>query len=107
VTLRARWAMLRARWDVVPQAAARNGTAPFDPSELVDPSMINDMDPKDLLIITTGSQAEPQAMLGQAARGAFRDPPPFSHRRRASAAERRPWPLRSLSLTRTLARGGA
>lgn len=52
------------------EAAARNGTAPFDPSELVDPTMIHDMDPNNLLIITTGSQAEPQAMLGQAARGA-------------------------------------
>jgi len=61
------------------EAAARNGTAPFDPADLVDPTQIHDMDPKDLLIITTGSQAEPQAMLGQAARGASPPPPAGPH----------------------------
>eukprot|EP00238_Polyblepharides_amylifera_P002399 CAMPEP_0196596718 /NCGR_PEP_ID=MMETSP1081-20130531/87530_1 /TAXON_ID=36882 /ORGANISM="Pyramimonas amylifera, Strain CCMP720" /LENGTH=779 /DNA_ID=CAMNT_0041921845 /DNA_START=110 /DNA_END=2449 /DNA_ORIENTATION=+ len=51
------------------EASFRNGTAPFNPSELVDPSDADQMDPTQLLIITTGSQAEPQAMLSTASRG--------------------------------------
>lgn len=47
------------------EAAFRNGSAPFDPRELVDPSEIQDMDPRELLIITTGSQAEPQVRVQQ------------------------------------------
>eukprot|EP00959_Pyramimonas_sp_CCMP1952_P036232 758056-Pyramimonas_sp.AAC.1 len=42
------------------EAAWRVGSAPFDPAELVDPSEIDGLDPSSLLIITTGSQAEPQ-----------------------------------------------
>jgi hypothetical protein len=45
------------------EAAWRSGNAPFDPSELVDPSEIEGMDPSSLLIITTGSQAEPQVWI--------------------------------------------
>lgn len=39
------------------EAAHREGRAPFDPKELVPVHEINGMDPSELLIVTTGSQA--------------------------------------------------
>ncbi len=39
------------------EAAHREGRAPFDPRELVPTSDIGGMDPSELLIVTTGSQA--------------------------------------------------
>lgn len=50
-------------------AAWKDGKAPIDPSTLVK---VEDMDayaPKDLLIVTTGSQAEPRAALNLASHG--------------------------------------
>ena len=38
------------------EAAHRDGRAPFDPKELVSANQINDVDPSQLLIVTTGSQ---------------------------------------------------
>ena len=38
------------------EAAHRDGRAPFDPKELVAANRINDIDPSQLLIVTTGSQ---------------------------------------------------
>jgi mRNA degradation ribonuclease J1/J2 len=52
------------------QAAQREGMAPMDPRELVPQSAIEEMDPNELLIVTTGSQAEPRAALALAAREA-------------------------------------
>jgi len=51
-------------------AAHRVGLAPFDPSELVAPADAAGMDPSELLVVTTGSQAEPRAALALAAAGA-------------------------------------
>jgi mRNA degradation ribonuclease J1/J2 len=39
------------------EAAHREGRAPFDPRELVPAADIGGMDPSELLIVTTGSQA--------------------------------------------------
>ena len=39
------------------EAAHREGRAPFDPRELVPVHEISGMDPSELLIVTTGSQA--------------------------------------------------
>lgn len=52
------------------EAAWREGRAPMDPRELVPQSAIDDMDPNELLIVTTGSQAEPRAALSLASRDA-------------------------------------
>lgn len=52
------------------EAAAREGRAPFDPRELVPASAIEDCNPNELLIVTTGSQGEPRAALNLAAREA-------------------------------------
>ena len=52
------------------EAAWREGRAPMDPRELVPSSAVDDMDPNELLIVTTGSQAEPRAALSLASRGA-------------------------------------
>ena len=38
------------------EAANKSGYAPFDPSELVPPDEIDNTNPNELLIITTGSQ---------------------------------------------------
>jgi len=51
-------------------AAARVGLAPFDPADLVSPADAAGMDPSELLVVTTGSQAEPRAALALAAHGA-------------------------------------
>ena len=40
------------------EAAAREGRAPFDPRELVPASAIEDCNPNELLIVTTGSQVQ-------------------------------------------------
>ncbi|PIA33711.1 hypothetical protein AQUCO_04000045v1, partial [Aquilegia coerulea] len=50
-------------------AAWRDGKAPIDPSTLVKVEDIDGYAPKDLLIVTTGSQAEPRAALNLASYG--------------------------------------
>ncbi|KAI9108745.1 hypothetical protein K1719_020050 [Acacia pycnantha] len=50
-------------------AAWKDGKAPFDPSSLVKVEDIDAYAPKDLLIVTTGSQAEPRAALNLASYG--------------------------------------
>ncbi|XP_075517049.1 ribonuclease J-like isoform X3 [Primulina tabacum] len=50
-------------------AAWRDGKAPIDPSTLVKVEDIDAYTPKDLLIVTTGSQAEPRAALNLASYG--------------------------------------
>ncbi|MCL7026554.1 hypothetical protein MKW94_023180 [Papaver nudicaule] len=50
-------------------AAFRDGQAPIDPSTLVKVEDIDNYAPKDLLIVTTGSQAEPRAALNLASYG--------------------------------------
>ncbi|XP_043724040.1 ribonuclease J-like isoform X3 [Telopea speciosissima] len=50
-------------------AAWRDGKAPIDPSTLVKMEDIDAYAPKDLLIVTTGSQAEPRAALNLASYG--------------------------------------
>lgn len=51
------------------EAAWRDGKAPIDPSTLVKIEDIDGYAPKDLLIVTTGSQAEPRAALNLASYG--------------------------------------
>jgi len=51
-------------------AAHRVGLAPFDPADLITPAEAEGMDPSRLLVVTTGSQAEPRAALSLAAHGA-------------------------------------
>ncbi|XP_031258681.1 ribonuclease J-like [Pistacia vera] len=50
-------------------AAWKDGKAPIDPSTLVKVEDIDSFAPKDLLIVTTGSQAEPRAALNLASYG--------------------------------------
>ncbi|KAF4377869.1 hypothetical protein CsatB_018253 [Cannabis sativa] len=50
-------------------AAFKDGKAPIDPSSLVKVEDIEAYAPKDLLIVTTGSQAEPRAALNLASFG--------------------------------------
>lgn len=50
-------------------AAWKDGKAPIDPSTLVKVEDIDSYAPKDLLIVTTGSQAEPRAALNLASFG--------------------------------------
>nr|KAJ0228057.1 hypothetical protein LSAT_V11C100032530 [Lactuca sativa] len=50
-------------------AAWKDGKAPIDPSTLVKVEDIDGYAPKDLLIVTTGSQAEPRAALNLASFG--------------------------------------
>lgn len=50
-------------------AAWKDGQAPFDPSTLVKPEDMDAYAPKDLLVVTTGSQAEPRAALNLASFG--------------------------------------
>ncbi|KAH7622044.1 hypothetical protein Ndes2526B_g02868 [Nannochloris sp. 'desiccata'] len=52
------------------EAAWREGRAPMDPRDLVPQSAIEDYDPNELLIVTTGSQGEPRAALSLASRDA-------------------------------------
>ncbi|KAM7471508.1 hypothetical protein LguiA_009691 [Lonicera macranthoides] len=51
------------------EAAWRDGKAPIDPSTLLKVEDIDGYAPKDLLIVTTGSQAEPRAALNLASYG--------------------------------------
>jgi beta-CASP RNase J family ribonuclease len=51
------------------EAAWRDGKAPIDPSSLIKVEDIEAYAPKDLLIVTTGSQAEPRAALNLASYG--------------------------------------
>ncbi|KAE9604275.1 putative beta-lactamase transcription factor MYB family [Lupinus albus] len=51
------------------EAAWKDGKAPIDPSTLVKAEDIDAYAPKDLLIVTTGSQAEPRAALNLASYG--------------------------------------
>ncbi|KAI7836750.1 hypothetical protein COHA_009388 [Chlorella ohadii] len=51
------------------EAAQREGRAPFDPKDVIDAADLDDYDPNQLLIVTTGSQAEPRAQLTMAAHG--------------------------------------
>ena len=51
-------------------AAHRVGLAPFDPADLISPADADGIDPSRLLVVTTGSQAEPRAALSLAAHGA-------------------------------------
>ncbi|GIL57528.1 hypothetical protein Vafri_12738 [Volvox africanus] len=50
------------------EASWRDGRAPFNPKELVQPEELRHMDPNQVLIVTTGSQGEPRAQLCMAAR---------------------------------------
>ncbi|CAN0905947.1 Ribonuclease J [Linum grandiflorum] len=50
-------------------AAWKDGKAPIDPATLVKAEDIDQYAPKDLLIVTTGSQAEPRAALNLASYG--------------------------------------
>ncbi|KAJ0972361.1 hypothetical protein J5N97_020320 [Dioscorea zingiberensis] len=50
-------------------AAFRDGKAPMDPSSLLKVEDIDGYAPRDLLIVTTGSQAEPRAALNLASFG--------------------------------------
>ncbi|XP_044950966.1 ribonuclease J isoform X2 [Hordeum vulgare subsp. vulgare] len=51
------------------EAAFRDGKAPLDPSTLVKAEDMDAYDPKNLLVVTTGSQAEPRAALNLASYG--------------------------------------
>lgn len=50
-------------------AASKAGQAPFDPSTLVKADDMDAYAPRDLLVVTTGSQAEPRAALNLASFG--------------------------------------
>eukprot|EP00897_Mesotaenium_endlicherianum_P003311 jgi/Mesen1/3007/ME000177S02277 len=54
------------------EAASRAGQAPFDPSILLKAEEMGGFNPRDLLIVTTGSQAEPRAALNLASFGTSR-----------------------------------
>ena len=54
------------------QAAKKAGIAPIDPDILVPAEEIENVNPNELIIVTTGSQAEPRAQLSQAAFGGSR-----------------------------------
>ena len=54
------------------EAAKKAGIAPIDPDTLVPAEEIDQVNPSELIIVTTGSQAEPRAQLAQAAFGSSR-----------------------------------
>lgn len=54
------------------EAAKKAGLAPIDPETLVPAEEIDNVNPSELIIVTTGSQAEPRAQLAQAAFGSSR-----------------------------------
>ncbi len=58
---RSLWSYLEAAW--------RDGRAPIEPSRVVDMEYIESMDPREALVVTTGSQGERNASLGRAAEG--------------------------------------
>eukprot|EP00249_Psilotum_nudum_P021161 c27999_g1_i1 orf=284-3385(+) len=53
-------------------AAWRDGQSPFDPSTLIKAEQMDGYSPRDLFIVTTGSQAEPRAALNLASFGSSR-----------------------------------
>eukprot|EP00803_Ostreobium_quekettii_P009805 evm.model.scf_52.21 EVM.evm.TU.scf_52.21 scf_52:165961-174383(-) len=52
------------------EAAQKSGFAPFDPKDLNPSAELEDANPNEVLVVTTGSQAEPRAALSLAARDA-------------------------------------
>ena len=54
------------------EAAKKAGIAPIDPDELIPAEEIDNMNPSEMIIVTTGSQGEPRAQLTQAAFGGSR-----------------------------------
>jgi hypothetical protein len=54
------------------EAAKKAGIAPIDPETLIPAEEIGNVNPSDLIVVTTGSQAEPRAQLCQAAFGGSR-----------------------------------
>lgn len=52
------------------EAAANEGMAPFDPKDLIPVTDLDSYDPNEVLVVTTGSQAEPRAALCLASREA-------------------------------------
>ncbi|GJP70920.1 hypothetical protein CLOP_g1814 [Closterium sp. NIES-67] len=56
----------------LPRCAFRDGQAPFDPSVLLKAEDMSAFSPRDLLIVTTGSQGEPRAALNLASYGTSR-----------------------------------
>ena len=54
------------------EAAKKAGLAPIDPDSLVPAEEIDNVNPNELLIVTTGSQGESRAQLSQAAFGGSR-----------------------------------
>eukprot|EP00850_Spirogloea_muscicola_P012211 SM000078S22070 [mRNA] locus=s78:195221:200717:- [translate_table: standard] len=54
------------------EAAHKDGQAPFDPSILVKAEDMSSYSPRDLLVVTTGSQAETRAALNLASFGSSR-----------------------------------
>ena len=55
------------------EAAHKDGRATFSPASLLDAEEVEGYDPNKLLIVTTGSQAEPMAKLSRAAFAGARD----------------------------------
>ncbi|KAG1653453.1 hypothetical protein FOA52_009118 [Chlamydomonas sp. UWO 241] len=51
-------------------AAHKDGRAPFDPKDVIQAQELDNYDPNEVLIVTTGSQAEPRAALSLASREA-------------------------------------
>ena len=62
-----RMVLLGMSLNVYLEAAFKDGRATFDPSQLLDAEEMEGYPEKELLIVTTGSQAEPRAMLSRAA----------------------------------------
>ena len=54
------------------EAAKKAGLAPIDPDSLVPADEIDNVNPNELLIVTTGSQGEARVQLSQAAFGGSR-----------------------------------
>lgn len=58
----------RSLWRYL-EAARRDGRAPIDPSKVIDISKAGDFAARETLVVTTGSQGEPQAALRRASLG--------------------------------------
>ncbi|CAG9463710.1 unnamed protein product [Pedinophyceae sp. YPF-701] len=56
--------------NVYMDAAFRDGTAPFNPADLIHFSELDEYDPSEVMVVTTGSQAEPRAALNLASQRA-------------------------------------
>lgn len=52
------------------QAAWVEDRAPLNPRDLIDPQELQHYDPNKVIVVSTGSQAEPRAQLSLAARQA-------------------------------------